>query len=99
MSIWDDFFAVVPYAPLPMGAQSMKPDKWKATVVLSSDHAGINRALGSLEAGLLRILCRIEDPRKVRDFLADIKQEMIAWCYENDIDMRGWMDNSRYRKK
>lgn len=73
----------------------MNPNKWKATIVLSSDHAGINRELGSLESGLLRILSSIDDPRKVRDFLADVKQEMIAWCQVNGVDRRGWMERTR----
>lgn len=75
----------------------MKPDRWKATIVLSSDHAGINRELASLESGLLRILASIDDPRKVRDFLSDVKQEMIAWCHGNGVDMRGWMERTRKR--
>lgn len=59
--------------------------------MLSSDHAGINAELGAFEAGLLEALARIDDPRRVRDFLMALQVEIRAWCVTNNVDMRGWL--------
>jgi len=73
----------------------MDTNRWKATIVLSSDHAGINNELGSLENELLHSLAHIEDPRKVRDFLLHLRLEAALWCDRNGIDTRGWMERTR----
>lgn len=75
----------------------MATNLWKATVVLSSDHAGINRELGLLESELLHVLGRIEDPRKVRDFVDAVRTKAHVWAYENNVDMRGWLERTRKR--
>jgi len=75
----------------------MDKREWKATIVMSADHAGINTALGSLEITLLRGLSCIEDPRKVRDWLRYLCEESTWWCEQNNVDMRGWMERTRKR--
>lgn len=75
----------------------MDTNRWKATVVLSSDHAGIQAELGALETALLETLARIDDPRKVRDFLRAIRVEIRVWCWKYDVDTRGWLE--RFKKR
>lgn len=75
----------------------MDTNRWKATVVLSSDHAGIQAELGALETALLETLARIDDPRKVRDFLRAIQVEIRVWCRKYDVDTRGWLE--RFKKR
>jgi hypothetical protein len=75
----------------------METSRHKAIVMLSSDHAGINQALGWLEYELRRALARIEDPRKVRDYLRDLGIASRAWCDRNAVDGRGWQE--RFSRK
>ena len=75
----------------------MDTNRWKATIVMSSDHAGINAELGALETALLETLARVDDPRQVRDFLRSVEREIMVWCHANKIDLRGWME--RFAKR
>lgn len=75
----------------------MKPNRWKATIVLSSDHAGISAALGMLERILLEAVARIDDPRQVRDLMIHLRAAMTDWCAIRGVDMRGWMERTRKR--
>lgn len=75
----------------------MEPNRWKAVIAMSADHTGINQSLGWLQYELLRSLARIEDPRRVRDFLKHLGIESRAWCDRNAVDMRGWMERTRKR--
>lgn len=74
----------------------MSSDRWKATIVLSCDHAGIGRYMQLLEHQLVRGLANIEEPRKVRDWLQFLVGASDHWCEANGVDMRGWME--RYAK-
>lgn len=47
---------------------------WTAQIVISSDHAGLRPYFKLLEAKLLRVLARIDDPRDVKRFLIDMVQ-------------------------
>ena len=73
----------------------MATDRWKATVVLSSDHAGINAELDALEGTILHTLAQIEDPRKVRDYLRHLVFESGYWCGIHYVDDRGWIERTR----
>ena len=75
----------------------MDSNRWKAIIGLSSDHAGINQELGWLKNELMRGLSRIDDARKVRDYLIHLRSESDAWCYRNAVDMRGWQE--KYGRK
>jgi hypothetical protein len=43
--------------------------EWKASIVISSEHVGLRPHFKLLESELYRALARIEDPRKVTDYL------------------------------
>ena len=73
----------------------MKPDRRKATVVLSSDHAGINPRLSQLELEIRRTLARIDDPRAVRDYIRYLVQESREFCDARQIGMRPWLVRTR----
>jgi len=67
-------------------------------VNMSSDHAGIAAELKKLEREIYRVVAHLDDPRKLRDYLLELRLDSVSWCEDNGIDMRGWMDNGRYRK-
>jgi hypothetical protein len=61
----------------------MESGRFKATIVLSSDHAGIAQQLRNLEREMYRVICRVDDPRKVRDYLAHVCLASMQWLEEN----------------
>ena len=75
----------------------MATDRIKATIVLSSDHAGINRVLGHLEAEMLRVLANINDPRRARDFVTHLRVQALLWATREGVDMRTWIERTRKR--
>ena len=76
----------------------MEAGRFKVMVNMSSDHAGIAAELKELEREIYSVVAHIEDARTLRDYLADMRADSMMWCAEKGIDMRGWMDNGRYRK-
>ena len=55
-------------------------NRWKAVLGMSSDHAGIDRELRSLQSTLYRVLARTDDARHVRDYLrylVNVSQEYL----------------------
>lgn len=52
---------------------------WTAQIVVSSEHAGLRPYFKSLEAELMHVLARIDDPHDVRDYLLWMKQSCKAW--------------------
>ena len=76
----------------------MNTGRFKVMVNMSSDHAGIARELKQLEREIYRVVAHVDDPRKLRDYLQLLRSHSEIWCDSNAVDMRGWMDNARYRK-
>ena len=63
-------------------------NRWKAIVTLASDHGGIGPELQKLENEIIRVLARLDDPRKVRDYVQFLRLESRRLC-----EMRpGWLD-------
>lgn len=60
-------------------ATKLPDNRWRAMIAMSSDHAGINKELERFEAVMLRTLANVEDARKVRDYLACLRDASIAW--------------------
>lgn len=52
---------------------------WTAQIVLSSEHAGLRPHFKSLEAELMHVLARLDDPHDVREYLVWIKKSSKAW--------------------
>jgi hypothetical protein len=52
---------------------------WRASIALSSDHAGINRELGRLQSDMYRTLAAVKDPRRVRDYLNIMRGASLQW--------------------
>lgn len=63
---------------------------WTAHVVISSDHAGLRPYFKLLEAEVLRVLARIDDPQDVKRFLVDLVQHSKRYADGSD--------RPRYRK-
>jgi len=61
----------------------MEPAKFKMMVTMSSDHAGIARELKWLEREIYRVVARVDDPRKVRDYLRHLESASQAWLLGN----------------
>ena len=57
--------------------------RWNAILGMSSDHAGIDRELGRLRAELYYALARIDDPRRVRDYIAALRIASLEWREAN----------------
>jgi len=57
--------------------------RFKATIVLSSNHTGIAQQLSGLERDMYRVLARVDDARKVRDYLAHLRLASMQWLEEN----------------
>jgi len=76
----------------------MEAGRFRVMVNMSSDHAGIAAELKKLEREIYRVVAHLDEPRKLRDYLVYLRDKSTFWCVDNDIDMRGWMDNARYRK-
>jgi len=76
----------------------MEAGRFKVMVNMSSDHAGIAAELSKLEREIYGVVARVDDPRQLRDYLQVLELRSKAWCSAMGIDMRGWMDNGRYRK-
>lgn len=54
-------------------------NRWKVTLGMSSDHAGINIELGFLRTEMYRVLARIDDPRRVRDYIERLRWRSREW--------------------
>lgn len=52
-------------------------------VVMSCEHAGLAVAFRDLENEMNRVLCEVEDPRRVREYLKDLLQCSKVWDAEN----------------
>ena len=70
-------------------------NRWRATIAMSSDHAGIGQELAWLERDILAALARIDDPRQVRAYIRWLEVSSFNWCHENKVDMRGWIERTR----
>lgn len=57
---------------------------WTAHVVISSDHAGLRPYFKLLEAEILRVLARTDDPRDVKRFLVDLVQHSRRYSEGTD---------------
>jgi len=61
-----------------MATPSKNP--WRASIGMSSDHAGINRELGRFQSELYHVLAQLKDSRHVRDYLRDMTSESRVWA-------------------
>lgn len=57
---------------------------WTAHVVISSDHAGLRPYFKLLEAEMLRVLARVDDPRDVKRYLVDMVQHSKRYAEGTD---------------
>ena len=73
----------------------MEAGRFKVMVNMSSDHAGIAAELKKLEREMYRVIAHVDDPRKLRDYIERLGAESQQWCFDNRIDMRGWMERTR----
>lgn len=55
---------------------------WTAHLVISSEHAGLQPFFKALEAEMYRALARIDDPRKVREYLEMLRSSSELWRLE-----------------
>lgn len=53
---------------------------WTAQIVLSSEHAGLRPYFKQLEAELMHVLARLDDPKDVRNYLRDMRNESRVWA-------------------
>jgi hypothetical protein len=60
-----------------MATPSKNP--WRASIGMSSDHAGIARELDRLQVELYRVLSKLDDPRYVRDYIRIMIRESTLW--------------------
>lgn len=65
---------------------------------MSSDNPTIAEALSNLEHELMRVVLAVDDAWKLSNYFAHVRAESINWSIENNVDMRHWQDNARYRK-
>jgi hypothetical protein len=54
-------------------------NRFKATVVLSSDHAAIALELQKLERAIYHVLARVDNPRVLRDYLTALRTASCIW--------------------
>lgn len=73
----------------------METERLKVMVNMSSDHAGIAKALKHLEREIYRVVAHIDDARKLRDYIGHLDFESQQWCIDHQVDMRGWMQRTR----
>lgn len=52
---------------------------WTAQIVISSDHAGLRPHFKRLEAEVMHVLARVDDPRDVRDYLDMMIMRSKVW--------------------
>jgi hypothetical protein len=52
---------------------------WTAHIVISFDHAGLKPHGKELEAEIYRVLARIDDPRKIEDYLNCLAEISQSW--------------------
>lgn len=57
---------------------------WTAHIVISSDHAGLRPYFKLLEAEILRVLARIDDPRDVKRYLVDMVKHSNRYSKRSD---------------
>jgi hypothetical protein len=54
--------------------------EWKASIVISSEHAGLRPAFKALENEIYRVLAHTDDPKAVREYLrylVDVSEEYL----------------------
>lgn len=65
--------------------RAVRPERnWTAHVVISSDHAGLRPYFKLLEAEIVRVLARIDDPRDVKRYLVDVVQHSKRYSEGSD---------------
>lgn len=52
---------------------------WTAHLVISSEHAGLRPYFKALEDELYRVTARLDEPRRVRDYLHFMRSASRAW--------------------
>lgn len=57
---------------------------WTAQVVIASDHAGLKPHFKALEGEILHVLARVDDPRDVKRYLADLREHSKRWSAGTD---------------
>lgn len=50
---------------------------------MTADHGGLAAELARLERAMYRVLATLNDPRKVRDYLARLRGASLSWLEEN----------------
>ena len=52
---------------------------WTAHLVISSDHAGLKRHFDQLGAEMYRALARLDEPKRVRDYVHFMRSASAGW--------------------
>lgn len=52
---------------------------WTAQIVLSSEHAGLRPYFKALEAEMMHVLARVDEPRWVKDYLIELRLQSRVW--------------------
>jgi len=52
---------------------------WTAHIVIACDHGGLRSHFQALEAELLHVLARVDEPKDIRDYLAALSGQSKMW--------------------
>jgi hypothetical protein len=66
---------------------TVKERNWTAQVVIASQHAGLRPHFKNMEAEVLRVLARVDDPRDVMEYLSLLRRASEAWLKVNERDL------------
>lgn len=58
---------------------------WTAHLVISSEHAGLKPYFKALEDEMYRVLARVDDPRKIREYLMYLRRASAGWSAQRTL--------------